>query len=149
MRYLCIYSIYSMYSPVRFSVCYRYNSAALCLKVVKTWSKVTATIFLSFFFFFFQELQSKSKVCANVFCGAGRECAVNEKGEPSCLCIEVSVNVRMRWYVILNILINIINISNGIFNITDHNCNVVFWTTKLILVILNQYFLDKRKSRTN
>lgn len=96
MRYLCIYSIYSMYSPVRFSVCYRYNSAALCLKVVKTWSKVTATIFLSFFFFFFQELQSKSKVCANVFCGAGRECAVNEKGEPSCLCIEVSVNVRMR-----------------------------------------------------
>lgn len=39
---------------------------------------------------FFQELQSKSKVCANVFCGAGRECAVNEKGEPSCLCIEVS-----------------------------------------------------------
>lgn len=42
-------------------------------------------------FLFFQELQSKSKVCANVFCGAGRECAVNEKGEPSCLCIEVSV----------------------------------------------------------
>lgn len=38
---------------------------------------------------FFQELQSKSKVCANVFCGAGRECAVSEKGEPSCLCIEV------------------------------------------------------------
>lgn len=38
----------------------------------------------------FQELQSKSKVCANVFCGAGRECAVTEKGEPSCLCIEVS-----------------------------------------------------------
>ncbi|XP_053185035.1 follistatin-related protein 1b [Scomber japonicus] len=35
-----------------------------------------------------EELQSKSKVCANVFCGAGRECAVNEKGEPSCLCIE-------------------------------------------------------------
>lgn len=38
---------------------------------------------------FQQEAQSKSKVCANVFCGAGRECAVNEKGEPSCLCIEV------------------------------------------------------------
>uniref|UniRef100_A0A3Q2XTC3 Follistatin-related protein 1 n=1 Tax=Hippocampus comes TaxID=109280 RepID=A0A3Q2XTC3_HIPCM len=38
--------------------------------------------------FLFQELQSKSKVCANVFCGAGRECAVSEKGEPSCLCIE-------------------------------------------------------------
>lgn len=37
----------------------------------------------------FQEVHSKSKVCANVFCGAGRECAVNEKGEPSCLCIEV------------------------------------------------------------
>uniref|UniRef100_A0A3Q0QPN8 Follistatin-related protein 1 n=1 Tax=Amphilophus citrinellus TaxID=61819 RepID=A0A3Q0QPN8_AMPCI len=37
---------------------------------------------------FQQETQSKSKVCANVFCGAGRECAVNEKGEPSCLCIE-------------------------------------------------------------
>ncbi|XP_077393077.1 follistatin-related protein 1b [Festucalex cinctus] len=35
-----------------------------------------------------EELQSKSKVCANVFCGAGRECAVSEKGEPSCLCIE-------------------------------------------------------------
>ncbi|XP_042350945.1 follistatin-related protein 1-like [Plectropomus leopardus] len=35
-----------------------------------------------------EELQSKSKVCANVFCGAGRECAVTEKGEPSCLCIE-------------------------------------------------------------
>uniref|UniRef100_A0A8C2ZTT2 Follistatin-related protein 1 n=1 Tax=Cyclopterus lumpus TaxID=8103 RepID=A0A8C2ZTT2_CYCLU len=34
------------------------------------------------------ELQSKSKVCANVFCGAGRECTVTEKGEPSCLCIE-------------------------------------------------------------
>lgn len=42
-------------------------------------------------FVFLQEVQSKSKVCANVFCGAGRECAVNEKGEPSCLCIEVSV----------------------------------------------------------
>lgn len=25
-----------------------------------------------------------------MFCGAGRECAVTEKGEPSCLCIEVS-----------------------------------------------------------
>ncbi|KAK3543899.1 hypothetical protein QTP70_030845 [Hemibagrus guttatus] len=35
-----------------------------------------------------QEPQSKSKVCANVFCGAGRECAVTEKGEPTCLCIE-------------------------------------------------------------
>ncbi|XP_040057367.2 follistatin-related protein 1 isoform X1 [Gasterosteus aculeatus] len=35
-----------------------------------------------------EELQSKSKVCANVFCGAGRECTVTEKGEPSCLCIE-------------------------------------------------------------
>ncbi|XP_031438480.1 follistatin-related protein 1b [Clupea harengus] len=35
-----------------------------------------------------EEVQSKSKVCANVFCGAGRECAVTEKGEPSCLCIE-------------------------------------------------------------
>ncbi|KAF6724814.1 Follistatin-related protein 1 [Oryzias melastigma] len=35
-----------------------------------------------------EQQQSKSKVCANVFCGAGRECAVNEKGEPSCLCIE-------------------------------------------------------------
>ncbi|XP_067298741.1 follistatin-related protein 1a [Pseudorasbora parva] len=31
---------------------------------------------------------SKSKVCANVFCGAGRECAVTEKGEPTCLCVE-------------------------------------------------------------
>nr|XP_032833029.1 LOW QUALITY PROTEIN: follistatin-related protein 1 [Petromyzon marinus] len=30
---------------------------------------------------------SKSKVCANVFCGAGRECSVSDKGEPSCLCI--------------------------------------------------------------
>nr|XP_046180063.1 follistatin-related protein 1-like isoform X2 [Oncorhynchus gorbuscha] len=35
-----------------------------------------------------EEGKSKSKVCANVFCGAGRECAVTEKGEPSCLCIE-------------------------------------------------------------
>ncbi|XP_029567801.1 follistatin-related protein 1 isoform X2 [Salmo trutta] len=35
-----------------------------------------------------EEVQTKSKVCANVFCGAGRECAVTEKGEPSCLCIE-------------------------------------------------------------
>uniref|UniRef100_A0A8C7VQA1 Follistatin-related protein 1 n=1 Tax=Oncorhynchus mykiss TaxID=8022 RepID=A0A8C7VQA1_ONCMY len=35
-----------------------------------------------------EEVQSKSKVCANVFCGAGRECVVTEKGEPSCLCIE-------------------------------------------------------------
>lgn len=42
-----------------------------------------------YFGVFQQEAQSKSKVCANVFCGAGRECAVNEKGEPSCLCIEV------------------------------------------------------------
>uniref|UniRef100_A0A452HEW4 Follistatin-related protein 1 n=1 Tax=Gopherus agassizii TaxID=38772 RepID=A0A452HEW4_9SAUR len=35
-----------------------------------------------------EEPKSKSKICANVFCGAGRECAVTEKGEPSCLCIE-------------------------------------------------------------
>ncbi|XP_077149743.1 follistatin-related protein 1 isoform X1 [Ranitomeya variabilis] len=35
-----------------------------------------------------EEAKSKSKVCANVFCGAGRECAVTEKGEPTCLCIE-------------------------------------------------------------
>ncbi|KAG8522033.1 Follistatin-related protein 1 [Galemys pyrenaicus] len=35
-----------------------------------------------------EELRSKSKICANVFCGAGRECAVTEKGEPTCLCIE-------------------------------------------------------------
>ncbi|XP_014006707.2 follistatin-related protein 1 [Salmo salar] len=35
-----------------------------------------------------EEGKSKSRVCANVFCGAGRECAVTEKGEPSCLCIE-------------------------------------------------------------
>ncbi|XP_026865968.2 follistatin-related protein 1a [Electrophorus electricus] len=34
------------------------------------------------------EVRSKSKVCANVFCGAGRECAVAEKGEPTCLCME-------------------------------------------------------------
>uniref|UniRef100_A0AAY4BNM9 Follistatin-related protein 1 n=1 Tax=Denticeps clupeoides TaxID=299321 RepID=A0AAY4BNM9_9TELE len=37
---------------------------------------------------YLQEIQSKSKVCANVFCGAGRECTVTEKGEPRCLCIE-------------------------------------------------------------
>ncbi|KAJ7400382.1 Follistatin-related protein 1 [Pitangus sulphuratus] len=37
---------------------------------------------------FQEELRSKSKICANVFCGAGRECAVTEKGEPTCLCIE-------------------------------------------------------------
>uniref|UniRef100_A0A8C2NJ77 Follistatin-related protein 1 n=1 Tax=Capra hircus TaxID=9925 RepID=A0A8C2NJ77_CAPHI len=35
-----------------------------------------------------RDLRSKSKICANVFCGAGRECAVTEKGEPTCLCIE-------------------------------------------------------------
>ncbi|KAG9472215.1 hypothetical protein GDO78_020736, partial [Eleutherodactylus coqui] len=35
-----------------------------------------------------EEPKSKSKVCANVFCGAGRECSVTEKGEPTCLCIE-------------------------------------------------------------
>ncbi|XP_039599625.1 follistatin-related protein 1b [Polypterus senegalus] len=35
-----------------------------------------------------QEVKSKSKICANVFCGAGRECTVTEKGEPTCLCIE-------------------------------------------------------------
>nr|AAP92604.1 Ab2-379 [Rattus norvegicus] len=35
-----------------------------------------------------EEQRSKSKICANVFCGAGRECAVTEKGEPTCLCIE-------------------------------------------------------------
>uniref|UniRef100_A0A673II31 Follistatin-related protein 1 n=1 Tax=Sinocyclocheilus rhinocerous TaxID=307959 RepID=A0A673II31_9TELE len=46
---------------------------------------------LTFLFFslcFVQEVRSKSKVCANVFCGAGRECAVTDKGEPTCLCIE-------------------------------------------------------------
>ncbi|KAM8977764.1 follistatin-related protein 1 [Pelodytes ibericus] len=35
-----------------------------------------------------EESKSKSKICANVFCGAGRECAVTEKGDPTCLCIE-------------------------------------------------------------
>ncbi|XP_009878244.1 PREDICTED: follistatin-related protein 1 [Charadrius vociferus] len=35
-----------------------------------------------------EEPRSKSKICANVFCGAGRECAVTEKGDPTCLCIE-------------------------------------------------------------
>ncbi|XP_063150671.1 follistatin-related protein 1 [Candoia aspera] len=35
-----------------------------------------------------EEPVSKSKICANVFCGAGRECAVTEKSEPTCLCIE-------------------------------------------------------------
>ncbi|XP_055275547.1 follistatin-related protein 1 [Moschus berezovskii] len=35
-----------------------------------------------------EQVRSKSKICANVFCGAGRECAVTEKGEPTCLCIE-------------------------------------------------------------
>ncbi|XP_033028947.1 follistatin-related protein 1 [Lacerta agilis] len=35
-----------------------------------------------------EEPMSKSKICANVFCGAGRECAVTEKSEPTCLCIE-------------------------------------------------------------
>ncbi|XP_078089102.1 follistatin-related protein 1b [Mustelus asterias] len=34
-----------------------------------------------------EEINSKSKICANVFCGAGRECAVTEKGVPTCLCI--------------------------------------------------------------
>lgn len=60
----------------------------MCVKPVETrWCFHSAVSV----FPFFQEVQSKSKVCANVFCGAGRECAVNEKGEPSCLCIEVSV----------------------------------------------------------
>uniref|UniRef100_A0A8C9V2E7 Follistatin-related protein 1 n=2 Tax=Scleropages formosus TaxID=113540 RepID=A0A8C9V2E7_SCLFO len=35
-----------------------------------------------------EEVTSKSQVCANVFCGAGRECTVTEKAEPVCLCIE-------------------------------------------------------------
>ncbi|KPP59450.1 follistatin-related protein 1-like, partial [Scleropages formosus] len=35
-----------------------------------------------------KEVMSKSQVCANVFCGAGRECTVTEKAEPVCLCIE-------------------------------------------------------------
>nr|CAB42968.1 Flik protein [Gallus gallus] len=35
-----------------------------------------------------EEPRSKSKICANVFCGRGAECAVTEKGEPTCLCIE-------------------------------------------------------------
>uniref|UniRef100_A0A8C9WSA0 Follistatin-related protein 1 n=1 Tax=Scleropages formosus TaxID=113540 RepID=A0A8C9WSA0_SCLFO len=35
-----------------------------------------------------EEVKTKSQVCANVFCGAGRECAMTEKGEPTCLCIE-------------------------------------------------------------
>ncbi|KAM9203553.1 follistatin-related protein 1 isoform 1-T1 [Mergus octosetaceus] len=35
-----------------------------------------------------EEPRSKSKICANVFCGAGRECTVTEKGDPTCLCIE-------------------------------------------------------------
>ncbi|OWK06034.1 FSTL1, partial [Cervus elaphus hippelaphus] len=39
-------------------------------------------------FVFQEQVRSKSKICANVFCGAGRECAVTEKGEPTCLCIE-------------------------------------------------------------
>uniref|UniRef100_A0ACB8ET22 Uncharacterized protein n=1 Tax=Sphaerodactylus townsendi TaxID=933632 RepID=A0ACB8ET22_9SAUR len=40
------------------------------------------------FLFVQEEPKSKSKICANVFCGAGRECAVTEKGDPTCLCIE-------------------------------------------------------------
>lgn len=48
-------------------------------------------------FVFQEEIRSKSKVCANVFCGAGRECAVTEKGEPTCLCIEVGPDVRDQW----------------------------------------------------
>ncbi|KAL2087634.1 hypothetical protein ACEWY4_016462 [Coilia grayii] len=35
-----------------------------------------------------EEAWKKSQVCANVFCGAGRECAVSEKGEPTCVCVE-------------------------------------------------------------
>lgn len=59
--------------------------------VCETWRTQQYLHSVNNVFLFFQEVQSKSKVCANVFCGAGRECAVNEKGEPSCLCIEVRV----------------------------------------------------------
>ncbi|MED6241903.1 Follistatin- protein 1 [Ataeniobius toweri] len=52
------------------------------------WRSVAALLLLAVVLCKAEELQSKSKVCANVFCGAGRECTVNEKGEPSCLCIE-------------------------------------------------------------
>ncbi|MED6267417.1 Follistatin- protein 1, partial [Characodon lateralis] len=52
------------------------------------WRSVAALLLLAVALCKAEELQSKSKVCANVFCGAGRECTVNEKGEPSCLCIE-------------------------------------------------------------
>nr|ABC48671.1 follistatin-like 1 [Danio rerio] len=45
-------------------------------------------IALSFVCCYAEGVRSKSKVCANVFCGAGRECSVTEKGEPTCLCIE-------------------------------------------------------------
>lgn len=52
-----------------------------------------------------QEVHSKSKVCANVFCGAGRECAVNEKGEPSCLCIEVRTCKQLREFLLWLLLL--------------------------------------------
>ncbi|XP_062302769.1 follistatin-related protein 1-like [Osmerus eperlanus] len=32
-------------------------------------------------------VEGKPAACANVFCGAGRECAMTERGEPACMCI--------------------------------------------------------------
>nr|XP_055060561.1 follistatin-related protein 1a isoform X1 [Misgurnus anguillicaudatus] len=44
--------------------------------------------FLSIVCCYAEVVRSKSKVCANVFCGAGRECAVTEKGKATCMCVE-------------------------------------------------------------
>lgn len=62
-----------------------------------------------------QEVHSKSKVCANVFCGAGRECAVNEKGEPSCLCIEVRTCKQLREFLLLLLLLLFKYVTFGSF----------------------------------
>lgn len=66
---------------------------------VSSCGRLISVMRLPLWFVFQEEPRSKSKICANVFCGAGRECAVTEKGEPTCLCIEVGPGVRHggRW----------------------------------------------------
>lgn len=78
VKYLCFGSHLQIPVWLDWLFCLKSTTAPPCVQPSQT-------------YFALQEVQTKSKVCANVFCGAGRECAVNEKGEPSCLCIEVSV----------------------------------------------------------
>ncbi|KAI2668225.1 Follistatin-related protein 1 [Labeo rohita] len=64
-------------------------SSHLLMMIIRT---LFPLIVLSVVCCYAEEVRSKSKVCANVFCGAGRECAVTDKGEPTCLCIETYRN---------------------------------------------------------